>query len=138
MIDWLREHPEVWFWLGALSLGTLVISALLVPFVVVRLPEDYFERRDRRGPVRHPAARIVVLVVKNVLGVLLIAAGIFMLVLPGQGILTIAIGLLLINFPGKYKLERRLCGRGPVLKAFNWMRRRAGRPPLRIDSETCT
>ena len=53
-----------------------------------------------------------------------------MLVLPGQGILTIIIGIMFINFPGKYRLERWVVLRGPVLTIINRLRHRAGHAPL--------
>ena len=53
-----------------------------------------------------------------------------MLVLPGQGVLTILIGVMFINFPGKYRLERWVVMRDPVLKTINRLRQRAGHPPL--------
>ena len=53
-----------------------------------------------------------------------------MLVLPGQGILTILIGIMFINFPGKYRLERWVVLRAPVLNVINKMRHRAGHAPL--------
>jgi hypothetical protein len=77
----------------------------------------------------------MLLTAKNLLGYILIAAGIVMLVLPGQGTLTILIGILLVDFPGKYRLERWVVGRGPVLQSINWFRRRAGRPPLLLEKE---
>ncbi len=67
---------------------------------------------------------------KNALGYLFVLMGIAMLVLPGQGILTIMIGVTLLDFPGKYRLERWLVSRRPVLRSINWLRRCAGREPL--------
>jgi hypothetical protein len=58
--------------------------------------------------------------------------GVAMLVLPGQGVLTIITGLLLLDFPGKYRFERWLVRRGPVLRGVNWLRDRAGRQALRL------
>jgi len=67
---------------------------------------------------------------KNLLGVLLVIAGLAMLVMPGQGLLTIVAGVLLIDFPGKYCLERWLVTRKTVWRSINWLRKRAGRKPL--------
>ena len=69
------------------------------------------------------------------LGVVFILAGLAMIVLPGQGVLTILIGLALTNFPGKYALEQRLVRRPAVSGALNWIRQKAGRPPLEIPEE---
>jgi hypothetical protein len=64
------------------------------------------------------------------LGAILVAAGLAMLMLPGQGILTILIGLGVMNFPGKYRLERWIISRPTVLKAVNWIRSKSHHPPL--------
>ncbi len=67
---------------------------------------------------------------KNLLGYLLIVAGIAMLVLPGQGVLTILLGVILVDLPGKYRFERWIVARPLVLKSINRLRQRAGRDPL--------
>ena len=67
---------------------------------------------------------------KNGLGVVLLAAGIAMLVLPGQGLLTLVVALILLDFPGKRRLQRRIVYAPRVLAALNALRRRAGREPL--------
>ena len=69
---------------------------------------------------------------KNVLGLILLAAGLAMMVLPGQGIITILIALTLLNFPGRRKLELRIIRQRHVRNAVDWIRRRAGSPPLVI------
>ena len=92
----------------------LIASPLLVGWLVVRLPADYFTVQRRQPPAfweRHRVLRPVILVVKNLVGVILIAAGLVMLFVPGQGLLTVAVGLMLLDFPGKRGFERRL----PVL-----------------------
>lgn len=59
-----------------------------------------------------------------------LAAGLLLLVIPGQGVLTMVIGLILIDFPGKYHLERGLMQRKHVLKTVNWLCARRQEPPL--------
>lgn len=78
-----------------------------------------------------PSGRLFSLrLLKNLVGWVLILAGILMVLLPGQGVITIIMGLVLSDFPGKYKLERRLAGNHRVLSGINWIRRRSGHPPL--------
>jgi hypothetical protein len=60
----------------------------------------------------------------NAAGSLFIVAGIAMLVLPGQGVITIVVGLLLIDFPGKFRLERWLARRRPLMRGITWIRSR--------------
>ena len=112
-----------------------IAGVIFVPWVVVRIPADYFAHRKRqRTPWddQHPIVRAILIVLKNVIGIAFLALGILMLVLPGQGVLTMLVGLMLIDFPGKYKLERYIVTRRPVLNTINWLRQRRGEPPLAI------
>jgi hypothetical protein len=133
MLEWMRQHDEILTWLAVLSAVTFIGSLIAIPFLVARIPADYFnerKRRRRRRPDGPAWARTVLVVVKNVLGAFFIAAGIAMLLLPGQGLLTILIGILLMNFPGKYRLERAIVRHPPVYRAINWIRRRSGHVEL--------
>jgi len=120
-------------WLFVLSIGSLVVTALLLPVVVRRLPPDYFVATRHDLAAQRSLWQWIGHVAKNALGVLFVLAGIAMLVLPGQGLLTILIGLLLVDFPGKRRLELRFVRRRGVLEFLNRMRARHGRPPLRIE-----
>lgn len=117
-----------------MSVVSLLIGALLAPAMILRIPADYF-LPDRRIPLaersRRPALRLLLLAGKNLLGALLLLAGVAMLFLPGQGLLTLVAGLIIMNYPGKYRFERWLVRRPHVLSAMNWLRRRYGRTPLR-------
>ena len=128
----LANETSLWL-LGAVSLLTFVGTLIVVPWLVVRIPEDYFALGKRRlipWSGRHPVIRWLLLIVKNIAGGILVVMGIAMLVLPGQGLLTVLIGMILMNFPGKYRFERWLVQRRPVLRSVNWLRRYYGRPPL--------
>jgi hypothetical protein len=129
-MDWVQDH--VW-WLVAASIVSFIATLLGVRWFLVRIPADYFARPPgERKPFggRHQALAVLLLVGKNVLGYVFIAAGVLMLLLPGQGVLTILVGLILISFPGKRALEIWLITRVPALRSINWLRRRAGKPPL--------
>jgi len=125
--------PTVLWWLSGLSVVTVVLMFLGLPWVVGRLPVDYFSREHRtpwRLSGREPLLAIVLGVLKNILGLFLVVVGIVLLFTPGQGILTLLLGLALMNFPGKYQLERWLVQRPGVLSSLNWMRQRGGNPPF--------
>lgn len=131
----IGESSDWLLWIGAISAVVFVCSAAAVPFLVSRIPEDYFLRKPgersswrRRRPLLHGTLRIG----GNVLGLLLLLAGIALLFIPGQGILTILAGLTLLEFPGKRRLERALIRRKAVLRAINWIRGRRGAPPLKV------
>ena len=134
MLDSIALNETTIWILAVFSVVSFVGSLMLIPVLVVRIPEDYFAetRRHRWEPWahEHPVIRWSLLIAKNLLGYLFIVLGIAMLVLPGQGILTILIGIMFINFPGKYRLERWAVMREPVLRAINRLRQRAGRSPL--------
>ncbi len=133
MLQWLEANSSLLVWLGALSIVSLVLAALLLPVLVVRLPADYFvaargDLAQRRGVVDRIGH-----VGKNLLGVAFVLAGIAMLLLPGQGLLTILMGLLMVDFPGKRALERRIVRRPAILRAMNRLRERRGKPPLLLE-----
>ena len=131
---WIESKEVLLWWLFAGSLALLILSPIVVAVVVLRLPKDYFAPDDRGHSMRwikHPLVRPVVLVVKNVLGTILLVAGVVMLFAPGQGLLTIAVGVMLVDFPGKRSLQRWLITRRSIWRAINWLRRRAGHEPLK-------
>lgn len=134
MIDFISESGTL-LWLTAISLLTFAGTLLVVPWLVIRLPADYFSHRTRREagqPEGRPVARVIVIIMKNLMGIIIVTAGLIMLFIPGQGLLTIVIGLVLLDFPGKYIAERWIVTRGPVLKSINHIRKRARRQPLEL------
>jgi len=133
----LLQISDSTLWLlGIVSFITFVGTLIVVPWLIVRIPTDYFASEKRQTEAwsnHHPLIRGLLLVAKNLFGVVLVVMGIIMLVLPGQGLLTILVGLVLLNFPGKYRFERWLVLRRPILRSVNWLRRRRGREPLQFD-----
>jgi hypothetical protein len=132
------NNEALLWWLGSISLVMFIGSLIALPYLVSWIPEDYFtNHRSAEDSFlsQHPSLRLGGLILKNVLGVILIVAGIAMLVLPGQGILTIVIGLMLMNFPGKRSLEKRLIRQRSIAKAINWLRAKRNRSPLRIPKK---
>jgi len=131
MPDWLRDHQELLKALGIASVVMLVLSAVLVPLIVARLPADHFVKPPAI-PRRHPILHLLILVVQNTLGVALVLLGIVLIPLPGQGILTILFGLALITGPGKRRVEIWILRRGSVQATIGWLRKRAGKRPLEL------
>jgi len=132
---WIENHEILLGWLTLASAAVFIGTLAAVPWLVARIPSDYFSHHRRhRTPWAdaHPAFRLALIAAKNLLGVLVILAGLAMLVLPGQGLLTLLLGIMLLDFPGKYKMERRIVSWGPVLRTINRLRRRAGRKPLEM------
>ncbi|MGB5278362.1 MAG: PGPGW domain-containing protein [Gammaproteobacteria bacterium] len=135
MFDGFTISESTLWYLAVFSTVSFFGTLMAIPVLVIRIPEDYFSgnRRHRWEPWahEHPVIRWTLLITKNLLGYIFIMLGIAMLVLPGQGILTILIGVMFINFPGKYRLERWVVMRPPVLKTINKLRQRAGHVPLK-------
>jgi len=121
--------------LAIFSVVAFVGSLLLIPWLIVRLPADYFDLRVPRKFLAHahPALRSVAVVLKNIIGFVLLLAGVAMLVLPGQGVLTILIGVSLMDFPRKRDLEARLIGERHVFSGVNKLRARFHKPPFELS-----
>ncbi|HEX8338256.1 MAG TPA: hypothetical protein VF621_16175 [Pyrinomonadaceae bacterium] len=146
MIDWLTRTIQGWgltwgqvLFGVALSVVTFALSLAVVTVVLVKLPANYFHSsHDREFLVhRHPVLRALGIVAKNLLGLLLVGAGIVMSLpgVPGQGVLTILLGIMLLDFPGKRALETRIVSRPRVRQAVNALRERFGKPPLMLDEQ---
>ncbi|MDA8908825.1 hypothetical protein N9I65_01475 [bacterium] len=134
---WAKERETLLAWIGSLSLLTLVVSAILVPIVIRRMPHDYFlDDSESVEAIRegHPVLRVLFLVMKNLIGGILVLGGIIMLLTPGQGVLTMLIGLMLMNFPGKRRFEIWLIRLGPLNRAINWIRGKADKRPLELPA----
>lgn len=124
---------EAVFFFTLLSLLTFLCSLIILPVLILAIPEDYFVEKQR-----HPMhwsnsgylLRMLVLLLKNLLGFILFFMGILMLVLPGQGILTILAGLVLLDFPGKFLFLRSLARKERVLNSLNWIRKKGNKAPF--------
>lgn len=133
------EHRVLLGWLTTGSIVFLVVSIVGLPWLIARLPEDYFtadgqERihRERRERNTHRVLAFLLHGLRNLAGVAVALAGVAMLVLPGQGILAILVGLMLIDYPFKHRFERWLIAKPAVHRPLNWLRRKVHREPFII------
>lgn len=113
-----------------------ILGLLAMPFIARRIPADYFahdRRPSGRFAKRYWVLRITLIVIKNLLAIVLLLAGVAMLVLPGQGLLTILVGFLLLDLPGKYRMEKWLVRRRVIAIPLNWLRKRKGIEPLAYE-----
>lgn len=116
--------------LGVISVVMFVLSLVLLPWFLNKIPTDYFTRARDPDPwhvIMQPRA-----IVRNIFGLAIVSAGIAMLVLPGQGLLTILIGLATMQFPGKFELEKWIVTRKGVLEGINWVRTKSGKTALKV------
>lgn len=116
--------------MAMLSVITFLLSLLYIPWFIRRLPDDYFLQLDATPSSCCSTGQILRFLLKNILGCLLLVAGIAMLFLPGQGIITIVLALLLLSFPGKPRLIRALVRREQIRKSLNWMRMKGKQKPF--------
>lgn len=128
--SWLAAHTVLVSVVGGLSVGLSLLGLVLVPWIIARLPADFFLRLTLPpGPVRrrpHPARVIG----RNLSGMLLVVLGALLVPLPGPGLLVALLGLALADFPGKRRFLTWVL-RGPaVWGSINWLRRRAGRQEM--------
>lgn len=121
--------------LALCSILVFIISLASLPWLVAKIPEDYFLHRKRKKtlPLTTTAfARYLFLrLARNLVGLILLVGGFLMLFIPGQGILTMVMGLILMDYPGKYSVEKAIIGYPAVFKGLNWLRARANKLPLR-------
>jgi hypothetical protein len=135
LTDWCQQHPWVSGLLLGLSAVALLATVFMVPWVILRIPADYFvhpQRNDSPWGKKHPKLRIAIKLGKNLLGLLLLLLGIAMTLplVPGPGIFTVLLGLALVDVPGKQRLECWIVSRHRVFTALNKLRTKHGRMPL--------
>lgn len=133
LLDLLEQHWEI---VVLLSLGSIAVSLILLPLVLIRLPTDFLLTSSSHPILAkryHPVVALTLIVLRNALGFILVISGILLLFLPGQGLLTVLGGLILMDFPKKHVLIQKMLQRPALLRAVNWLRERAGHPRLKTE-----
>jgi hypothetical protein len=129
----MGEGTMVWIIL-LVGILTFIGSIAIAVSFLIRLPATYFHPSHRRRFMDdyHWVIRACGVVLKNAIGVLLIALGIVLSLpgVPGQGLLMVLVGMMLVDFPGKRAIEYRIISHRAVLRLVNELRRRFSRPPL--------
>lgn len=121
--------------LGLFSVGFFLVTLIVIPWLILQIPNDYFSRSKRRSileSMHHPVIHIMLLVLKNLFGVFFLLLGMLLLVLPGQGLLTMLLGIIMIDFPGKFRLERWFVSRESIFRSVNWLRKKGKREPIKL------
>ena len=136
MIELFYSYASILPLVGAVSAVIFIISLLSLPWLAAKIPQDYFLYSQRQPSLwqtkARPILRLLLIVVKNLLGCILLAGGFLMLFIPGQGLLTIFMGLVLIDYPKKFAFEKKLVTIPAILKGLNWLRKKADKPPLNV------
>jgi len=133
LLDYLNEHrPLVYSIAASLLLGLLGLIGGII-FVVRMRPDALTKKPAKRKSGKRAAA---IRIGRNILGWLLILAGIAMLVLPGPGLVVMLVGITLADFPGKRPLQLWILSRRHILGPINRLRKRFGREPLKVNGKT--
>jgi hypothetical protein len=131
MIDFILSWAP---WIGVFSFLMFLSALVSLPPIISRLPVNFFlSHPDLRH--RPPLLQILIVIIKNLLGLFLVLMGFIMLFIPGQGLLTILAGLILMNFPGKKYLIHRLLKIKSLQRGLNLIRRRKGREDFIFPEE---
>jgi len=123
-------------WAALAVVGSAALSVSIVAAFLVQLRPDHFVRNPSEMSNRRPMAlRVLVVMARNLLGLLLVVVGVLLSLpgVPGQGLLTIFVGLLLLDWPGKRRLLLRLVRRPTLRRTIDRLRVRFDRPPLELD-----
>lgn len=141
-MTWLLEFWEtltitkVAMGIGLFSVS-FALSFIVVGFVIVRIPYNYFSSHYQRDflPNTTVWVRWGAVILKNLLGLVLVIVGILLSLpgIPGPGILTVLLGIIMLDIPGMRPLEAKIIQRPTVLKAINKLREKYGKPPLLVD-----
>ena len=138
LVEGFRSHRALAGKIAAVSLIVWVFHAVVLFLAVARMSPDHFVSPESSTDTwlgRHPIARRVGRLLKNAAGALLLLIGVAMLALPGPGLFTLLVALSLLDFPGKRKLVLRIVRERHVRAWFDWIRRKARRPPLELPDD---
>jgi hypothetical protein len=127
---------ETLLWVSTASGIGLLILAIVIPWLIVKMPVDYFSHPKRYNRLdRKPAmVRIPLRILKNILAIALLVLGGIMFLTPASGLFPILLGVALADFPGKHKLERWILCRDSIRNSMNWLRRNFRRKPVEMPS----
>lgn len=129
----VKEHQAIIAILSGISIVVFVASLLSVPWMVCRIPTDYFLDSHLQKKRQQPLlVRVATVFVRNILGAGFFLLGFILLFIPGQGLLTMFLGLVLMDFPGKKKMVKRFVGFENVRTSLNWIREKKQVQPLRF------
>src|SRR4029434_1849050 len=106
MEQWISK--DTLLWVSTLSGVGLLGFAIVTPWVIVRMPEDFFSNPQRYNWLdRKPTIiRVPVRILKNLFSISLVMAGVILFLTPASGLFPMLLGVVLADVPGKLKLQR--------------------------------
>lgn len=136
-MQWVEKNETLLAVLGVSSVVFFVGSILAIPLIIALLPVDYFVREPQLFRGLRPD-RLILKLLKNLVGIFFVLCGILMLFLPGQGLLSLLFGMSLLDFPAKRRWQLAMVRHPRVHGSINWIRRKAKKPPIELPEPTAT
>lgn len=132
--SYFLQNNQIFVYISGFSTILFLLSLLGLSWLISMIPHNYFvdEKRVSLIKMKNPLIWLLIMILKNAIGLALILCGILMLILPGQGVLTIITGLIFLDYPGKFRFERLLVKNKLILNSMNWIRRKLDKPDLII------
>jgi len=132
--SYFLQNNQIFVYISGFSTILFLLSLLGLSWLISMIPYNYFvdEKRVSFIKMKNPLMWLLIMILKNAIGLVLILCGILMLILPGQGVLTIITGLIFLDYPGKFRFERLLVKNKLILNSMNWIRRKLDKPDLII------
>ena len=132
--SYFLQNNQIFIYISGFSTILFLLSLLGLSWLISMIPHNYFvdEKRVSFIKMKNPLMWLLIMILKNAIGLALILCGILMLILPGQGVLTIITGLIFLDYPGKFRFERLLVKNKLILNSMNWIRRKLDKPDLII------
>ena len=134
MEQWISKDTLIW--VSSLSGVGLLVFAIVTPWLIVRMPEDFFSNPQCYNWLnRKPAMiRVPIRILKNMLALALVIVGVIMFLTPASGLFPMLLGVVLADVPGKLKLQRWILCRTTIRKSITWLRRKFHRKPVQMPS----
>lgn len=130
MLDFFIKNQDILIYLGIGSFIFFIIMILITPWLVGKIPYDYFVNDKYSMKSASKITKFIVNPIRNIFGFILLILGFIMLFTPGQGIITILLAVLVMRFPYKRELEQKIIANKNILKALNWLRDKNNKPHI--------
>ncbi len=128
VVQWLTVYQTQIALISGFSFVLLCLTVFATPWLLARLPADYFCRKPTASA--RSLRSLLISTSRNIVGVIVLLVGLILMVTPGPGLLCIVLGLALCDMPGKSRLLAKLVSSPTVFTALNWARKKANVAPF--------
>ena len=59
--SFIRDNQAIFLWLGSGSIAVSVSAIILLPWMIINIPDDYFLHNIRKKKTEHPIIQIIFL-----------------------------------------------------------------------------